>query len=156
MTTIMRAVIGAKKRLSDLIEEDRGVAQEEPISSRAVADRQVELQTRTTKATTMTAVALTAKVGAEQRRKLKLRPKETRCQTSASHLLKRTRPIIVGDRAVKMMTMMTKAQVKSKQKPREVFHRKHRKERIVGPHKMTLSLSPHPSLHLNKKNKLLL
>ena len=147
MTTMMKAVSAAKKKLSDLIEEDRGVAQQDPMRKKAVADHQVELRDLMMRATTMTAVTLTAKVGAEQRRKLKLRPRENRCQTSASHLLKRTQPLIVGGKVVKMM--MTKAQVKIKQKPKEVFHRKHRKAKLALPQRMTLNLS----LHLNKRNQ---
>ena len=140
MTTTMKAVSTAKKKLSDLIEEGRGVAQQDPISKKAVANHQVELQDLMMKATTTTAVTLAVKVGAEQRRKLKLRPKETRCQTSASHLLKKTQPLTVGGKVVKMMT---KAQAKIKQKPKEVFHRKHRKAKLALPRRMTLNLSLH-------------
>ena len=147
MTTAASEV---KKKPSDLIEEDRGAVQEDPITKRAVAHRQVELQTPTMRATTTTAVALTAIVGAEQRRRLKLRPKETRFQTLASHLLKRIQPIIVGGKVVRMMT---KAQVKSKQKPKEVFPRKHRKLKISLPQKMTTNMSLHLSLHPNKNKK---
>lgn len=144
--TTMKAVNGAKKKLSDLIDEDRGVAQEEPTSVKAVAPRQLELQTPTIRVMKTIAVTLAAKVGAEQRPRLKLRPKEIRCQTSASLLPKRIRPIIVVARVAKMMmTMTTKAQAKSKQKRKEVFHRRHRKLKIAIPQKMTLDRSLHLS-----------
>ena len=142
--TTMKAVNGAKKKLSDLIDEDRGVAQEEPTSVKAVAPRQLELQTPTIRVMKTIAVTLAAKVGAEQRPRLKLRPKEIRCQTSASLLPKRIRPIIVVARVAKMM-MTTKAQAKSKQKRKEVFHRRHRKLKIAIPQKMTLDRSLHLS-----------
>ena len=143
--TTMKAVSRAKKKLSDLIEEDRDVA--DPISEKAVANHQVELQDRMMRATTTTAVTLAAKVEVEQKQKLKQRPKETRCQTSASHHLKRTQPLIVGGKVVKMM--MTKAQAKIKPKLKEVFHRKHHKAKLTLPQRMTLN----QSLHLNKRNQ---
>ena len=151
MTTMTIAVSEAKKKPSDLIEEDRGVVQEDPTTKTAVAHRQVELQTPMMRATTTTVVALIAIVGAEQRRRLKLRPKETRCQTLASHLLKRIRPIIVDGKVVKRM--MTKAQAKSKQKAKEVFPKKHRKVKIAIPQKMTTKMSLNLSLHPSKNNK---
>ena len=135
----------AKKKLREVGEGSLAREEEE--------GRGVEVQTQRMIATMIAAGALKAIAGAEQRRRLKLRQKEIRCQTLVNHLLRRTRQIIVGGRtAVKTMTTTAQAKSKqSKQKPREpngVPQRNNHKAKIALPQKMTL----HQKHHSNKSH----
>ena len=134
----------AKKKLREVGEGSLAREEEE--------GRGVEVQTLKMIATMIAAGALKAIAGAEQRRRLKLRQKEIRCQTSANHLLRRTRQIIEDGKTVVKMTTTAQAKSKqSKQKPREpngVLLRNNRKAKIALPQKMTL----HQKHHSNKSH----